>query len=134
MVCIYCGSPTTVNNSRLQRRANQTWRRRHCTGCNSVFTTLEAADLSQSLVVQYSSKHLEAFNRDTLLISIYEALKHRQSALADASALTNTIVGFALSQTKDGRIDRQVLVQLVVDTLIRFDKPAATIYQAYHRL
>lgn len=134
MVCIYCTSATQVTNSRLQRRANQVWRRRRCIGCGSVFTTHETPDLTTSLVVQYSLRDLRPFSRDTLFISLYEALKHRTGAQEDASALTATVIGFLLKETKEGAVAREQLVRTAAATLERFDAVAATMYRAYHKV
>src|SRR4051812_1815954 len=102
MVCIYCNGSTQVINSRLQRRVNQTWRRRKCLKCNGVFTSLEGVDFSSSLSfrashnrskVQPSTTSLQPFQRDILFASILDSCKHRKDAVSDATALTGTILG-----------------------------------------
>jgi transcriptional repressor NrdR len=133
MVCIYCAGETQVINSRLQRRANQVWRRRRCLACATVFTTHESPDLSTSLVVQYNQRDLRPFSRDSLFISLYEALRHRPSAQEDAHALTATVVGFLLKEAAEGTIKREVLVKTAAAVLERFDVAAATMYRAYHK-
>lgn len=131
MVCIYCGGETQVINSRSQKRYNHVWRRRRCAKCGAVFTSVETAELSKSLVIK-NKGNLQPFLRDTLFISIYESLKHRKSALRDATALTETIIGKLEHHIADGVINRDVLVQAAYLSLKRFDKAAAMHYQAYH--
>jgi transcriptional regulator NrdR family protein len=132
MVCIYCASSTQVSNSRLQKRANQVWRRRQCTQCGSNFTTHEIADYGSTIAVEYSPKKLVPFSRDLLFISIFDSCKHRKSALADASALTLTIIGKLTDLVEDGLLDRDAIVTVATTVLERFDIVAATMYAAYH--
>lgn len=134
MVCTYCGSPTQVTNSRLQKRANQIWRRRQCLNCGSNFTTHEIIDLGSTIAVHYSERKMRPFSRDLLFASIYESCKHRVEAIADASALTQTIVGLLLAHAPNGKLERDVIVTVTTTALERFDKVAATMYAAYHPL
>ncbi len=134
MVCTYCGSETQVVNSRHQKRANNVWRRRKCTNteCGSVFSTIEAVDYEKSWVVQYSNGNLEPFLRDRLSISIYKSLQHRPTAVTDAVGLSTTIVSAVQKSTQNGSITSTALATIAFATLQRFDKAAATMYQAYH--
>ncbi|MET1033074.1 MAG: hypothetical protein ABWX94_01090, partial [Candidatus Saccharimonadales bacterium] len=113
---------------------NQVWRRRRCISCNNTFTTHELVDLSTSIAVQHSSRKLTPFNRDILLISVYESCKHRQTAIGDAAALTQTIVSHLRNQLKDGVVTRNAIVEATLVILDRFDKTATTVYKAYHPL
>jgi len=131
MVCIYCGSETKVANSRLQKKANQVWRRRACTSCGAVFTTLEAVEASQALQVR-RGKRSESFSRDTLLLSIYDSLKHRKTAITDATALTGTILSNLYPLIHEATLERDDMVDIAAKTLRRFDPIAATHYQAFH--
>lgn len=131
MVCIYCHSDTRVVNSRHQKRLNAVWRRRQCSACNTVFTSLEKVDLSGSIVVRKKTA-IEPFSRDTLLLSIHDSLRHRKTALTDAIALTDTIVSQVLAQQSGADVDVQVIVQISQVVLWRFDKVAATHYAAFH--
>jgi transcriptional repressor NrdR len=133
MVCIYCGSETQVTNSRHQKRANQVWRRRKCVNCGAIFSTLEGVNTSQALSVQ-KKNGLEPFSRDTLLITVYDSLRHRKTALQDATALTSTIISTLTPLADNAVIDRDVIVTVTITILQRFDKPAATHYQAFHPL
>jgi transcriptional repressor NrdR len=132
MVCIYCGHDTKVSNSREQKRLNQVWRRRNCLSCGAIFTTVEAAARERAFVVKSQAKHPQPFSRDKLFISIYESLKHRSTALRDAAALTDTVIGKLLQTNVDGTILRADIVDLTSAILKRFDKAAAVHYAAYH--
>lgn len=132
MVCIYCGSATQVINSRHQKRLNQVWRRRRCVRCGAVFTSHEAVDLGATLRVSQESGSLAPFDQTALLISIYECCRHRATAIADASALLQTILGQLRPHITDGIIKRSAIAATSYEVLKRFDIPAATMYKAYH--
>ena len=132
MVCVYCGSPTTVSNSRLQRRNNHTWRRRKCLNCRATFTTGEAPDLSSSFMVKDTRGKLIPFNRDKLFIALYESCRHRPKAYQDATALTETVISHILDRPAGSVVDRGRIIETAHKALKRFDSAAATIYLAYH--
>jgi transcriptional repressor NrdR len=131
MVCIYCGGGTKVTNSRPQKRMNAIWRRRQCLRCGAIFTTTEAADLLRSWRIQKKSV-LEPFSRDNLFVSIYDSLKHRKTALEDASGLTDTVINKCLEHVANATLDRDDLVTVAAQTLKHFDKAAASHYTAFH--
>ena len=135
MVCIYCGHPTKVTNSRPIARLPGTWRRRECLKCVAQFTTTETADLDKSYVVIKSSKKLAPFQRDVLFISLFEALKHRGDAESSAAALTRTIIGIIIKRRRasSSRIEPSEIAETVFKTLKRFDKFAASNYLAFHQ-
>ncbi len=133
MVCLYCGGNTRVANSRLQKRQNTTWRRRLCDVCKNSFTTREQPVLPTSVLVQKKSKKRpEAFNRDHLFLSLFEACKHRPRALTECAALTETVTAVVLKTIHDGAIDRDAIVAIAHETLANFDTTAAALYTAYH--
>ena len=132
MVCIYCNAPTDVINSRLQRRINNTWRRRKCRSCSGTFTTHETADLSSAIAVRYSARKLQPFNRDRLFLSVYESSKHRPTAIADADGLVRTITTLILQQQAEGVISRDEIIVIAGAVLERFDKTTAAVYNAFH--
>ena len=132
MVCIYCGSPTQVVNSRLQKRANNVWRRRKCVACGAIFTSEEHAALYSSLVVENASKQLVPFSRDQLFASVHDSCRHRPTAVNDATALTQTIIAELTRAQSGGMIAAQDIVAATHTVLQRFDKAAATVYAAYH--
>lgn len=133
MNCLYCGGNTRVINSRHQKRSNHIWRRRQCVSCNAIVTTIENPELVKSVSI-IKNKHVEPFSRDKLFLSIYESLKHRKTAVADAGGLTDTVVSKLLTQTDSPALSREQIVTTTLDTLNHFDKPAATHYQAFHTL
>ncbi len=131
MVCIYCSNETRVTNSRHQKRTNGVWRRRTCVVCGTTFTTREEIDLTGSITVK-SQKQLEAFQRDKLFMSIFDSLRHRKTALEDATALTDTIISRLYPFMKDVIIDRTHIIEVTLQSLRQFDKAAATHYEAFH--
>jgi transcriptional repressor NrdR len=130
MVCIYCGFPTSVVNSRPQQQSNHIWRRRKCDACAAIFTTREAPELSGAYTVRGLSGKLEPFSRNRLFIDIYDSCKHRASSLDDAEALTQTIIDQLTNS--DGVIGRNAIVETSVKVLERFDPTASLVYLAYH--
>jgi transcriptional repressor NrdR len=134
MLCIYCSSDTKVTNSRVQKRVNKVWRRRTCLSCKAVFTSIEQADLEKSMTFKQSSSHLEPFLRDKLLLSLYDSLKHRKTATADASALTTTVISQVCSSSTPGLIPRSKLISTALSILEHFDKVAAVHYSAFHSI
>jgi transcriptional repressor NrdR len=130
MVCIYCGRKTEIINSRSQKRLNQTWRRRHCEQCGNTFTTIERYDLAGSVAVK-KGNDLSPFIAAKLLISIYKSMAHRQSAAEDADNIASTVIGKLIS-ARTAQIDTNYVKKTVHETLLHFDKAAATSYRAYH--
>lgn len=122
-----------VVNSRPQIRTNTIWRRRKCTACAGIFTTLEGTDLGAAVSFAAGrSGRLEPFSRDKLFVSIYESCRHLPDATAVATSLTQTVAAKALRQQKDGVLHAQDLIAVALTALKHFDKTAATIYAAYH--
>jgi transcriptional repressor NrdR len=134
MVCIYCSGKTQVLNSRHQKRSNQVWRRRHCLECKSTFTTLESAEYTLAWQVRGRNRQLEPFSRDKLFLSIWNSLQHRKTALTDASGLTDTVIKKLLGEVEAATLDAGTIQRTALVALTRFDKAAATHYQAFHPL
>jgi len=147
MVCIYCGGELAVSNSRPQKSRNQTWRRRLCKGCGAVFTSIEAIDLSQAITVTTEPAKaannkttpkspllgtLQPFDRDKLFISLYKSLQHRPTAASDARGLLDTITAHIIAGAEHSQIGRRTIIDIVMNTLTRFDAAAATHYAAFH--
>jgi len=135
MVCIYCGAETSVVNSRPQKRLNKVWRRRHCTSCTAVFTSIEGPALTESLMIaDNSAKHvLRPFLRDKLLLSIYSSCQHRPESISDATALTDTVLSHLPAISRQAVVNRQELIEVVKNVLERFDTAAAVHYTAFHK-
>lgn len=77
---------------------------------------------------------MSAFARDHLFISIYEACKHRPTSIADADALTQTIIAKLRPHIADGAITKHAVVATAQAVLQNFDTAAATMYAAYHAI
>lgn len=133
MVCVHCGHNTAVTNSRHLKRSNQIWRRRQCLTCKSIVSTTEQALYSKIWVVRGLSGALKPFSRDKLLLSIYASCQHRKNAIADASALTDTVISKLPSLAEKGVLQPQNIAQVVQVALNRFDGAASTHYQAFHQ-
>jgi len=133
MVCIYCGGKTQVTNSRHQKQLNQVWRRRKCLQCQAMFSTHEMAAYDAAWRVQTANSALVPFNRYKLLISLYKSLEHRPTALEDATALTDTIIGMLLKSARNGLIEARIITTAAAEVLQRFDTAAAVHYQAFHQ-
>ncbi len=133
MKCIYCGSALSVSNSRLQKKANNVWRRRNCGDCGAVFTTTEQIDLSKSLI--YKSKTgFRPFSEAKLLGSIKETFRHRGNPHEDARSLTDTVIARVIDQIKGPQVTRHQIISTTLTALNRFDKVASAQYGALHPL
>jgi transcriptional regulator NrdR family protein len=132
MECLHCGHKLTVSNSRSQKKSNSIWRRRNCPNCKAVFTSVEVIDLSKAVLFEKTKRHVEPFSRDKLLISIFEACKHRKDALEAATGLTDTIIAKLLPTLREPRVTRGDVCTIAHKVLANFDKAAASAYIAYH--
>jgi len=132
MVCLHCGSETRIINSRSQKRANQVWRRRRCYGCGAVFTTEEKAIYDAEWAVRDKNDTLEPFSRDKLFLSLYDSCRHRETALADAAGLTDTIIKKIAAQIQGATIDKAAISEVAQVALNRFDAAASVQYRAFH--
>jgi transcriptional repressor NrdR len=132
MVCTYCGGKTEVVNSRHQKRANQVWRRRHCLNCSATFSTHEQATYDTVWRVQTRNATLEPFHKQKLFIELYKACEHRPTALDDATALTDTIVGLLRKHATHGLLESNDIALTSHEVLRHFDKAAAVYYEARH--
>lgn len=133
MTCILCSGATRVINSRYQKRTNGVWRRRQCTNCDNIYTSIEKIDLYSSWRVRTKDSKLVPFARPTLFTSIYECCKHLPDPAMIAEELTNTIL-VALTKQNHVIIKRNDIVKAVVSTLNNFDQAAAVQYSAFHKL
>ena len=132
MVCIYCSSETRVVNSRHQKRTNKVWRRRTCLNCGTTFTSLEGVDLRGSITVRHM-KQLQPFERDKLFLSVHDSLKHRKTAQSDSTGLTDTIISLLYPHMRHAIVEKTDIIEITLKVLKRFDKVAATHYQAFHK-
>lgn len=99
----------------------------------AIFTTQEQPLLSAGFVVVKKSgpDNVPPFQRDILFLSIVQACGHRQNPINDAVELTQTIIA-ALPFSKQGVVTTTQIAETTHRILSRFDKAAATYYQAYH--
>lgn len=131
MVCEYCGSQTSVVNSRRQKRSNQIWRRRRCQGCGAVFTSHEAFYLPTAFSVNTGGR-VAPFEPDKLFGEILLSLQTRTDVYMVARELSATITRNLLKNAPDGLILSQDISRQVAATLKRFDRPAYLRYLAEH--
>jgi transcriptional repressor NrdR len=131
MVCTYCGNETHVTNSRLQKRNNQVWRRRQCLRCNAVFTTHEAIDLSQALLVD-SGASRQPFLADRLFTDVLAALKDRQDRYVAAREIASTVIQKLLKNAHNASLSPKSVSKATAEVLKRFDKRAYLRYVADH--
>jgi transcriptional repressor NrdR len=132
MVCVYCDGETEVVNSRLKRKNNQVWRRRHCTACGATFSTEETVQYELAWLVS-DGKHSQPFLRDKLFLSLYKSCEHRKTALSDAKGLTETIIRKLSTHLVDGTVSKRDIAQVAQVALNRFDKAASVHYQSFHK-
>lgn len=99
--------------------------------CDAIFTTIEGVEIAGALRVAKQGRY-EPLLRDKLFVDIYDSLRHRKTALGDATALTATILGKLQPQSENARLDRGTIVNASISVLERFDKAAATHYRAFH--
>lgn len=133
MECYLCNYDTKVVNSRPQSRLNQVWRRRVCTNCEYIFTTVEKIDLETSMMVKLNDNSLHPFLREKLLISINNSLGHRTAHISESIAITNTILSKLQTKYKTPLVTSSEIIDTVKGVLFNFDKVALTHYDAYHK-
>lgn len=130
MVCPYCKKDSQVANSRHQKRHNNVWRRRKCLKCGAVWTSVERPEYATIWRVRRGG-HLLDFRPETLLISLYEALKHKKSADVDAKDICDTVLQ-KLASKHTAVLSTDLIKKTCYDILRRYDKVAAALYQATH--
>lgn len=130
MVCPYCLADSVVTNSRLQKRTNGVWRRRKCPACGVVWTSLERSEPGS--VWRFGSDgKLHVFRPQKLLISLYEACRHRRTADVDAAYIADTVLQKLIAK-KQAVIERELVTKISYDVLRHYDKTAAAVYKAQH--
>lgn len=132
MVCLYCSHRTKTTNSRNLQNGHRTWRRKKCTNCSQVWTTIEKPDLSKLFSVKHISGKLEPFSRDKLFLTVFDSLKHREAAQSDATSLTDTILNKVLIKSNASIIEAEIIFDATLEVLDRFDTHAAAHYRAYN--
>lgn len=133
MICINCFSPLTkVVNSRPNKKQPLIWRRRRCTQCGTIFTTLERPSLAHTRSVHTPSGE-QPFNLGKLIISLSEAFMHdpvqRETAVLE---LAYTIEMQLATETEIMTPDD--IAAIAHQVLKRYDELAAVQYAAKHQL
>lgn len=132
MVCPYCAFKTKITNSRPGTKRLQVWRRHACIQCGAVFTTYETVSLADTHRVEDSTGSMTAFSRSRLLLSIYKAIDHRETAENDCEELTDTISA-RLLLSKQAVLPTEQIRTESLKVLKRFDAAGAVKYQANHQ-
>jgi len=116
----------------LQKRANRVWRRRQCLHCQAVFTTEEAVQYGGAWAVEGPKGRPKPFSRDKLLLSLYNSLGHRKTALADAGHLADTVIKKLAGQFEGGALTAATIRRTAQVALALCDKAAGVHYEAHH--
>lgn len=101
--------------------------------CHNIFTSVEKPELAGAVVIKRQNGRLEGFEREKLLISVYESCRHRKTAVSDATALTETIIGRLQTHITDAAVGRDDIVGVTSEVLKRFDRAAQVQYLAFHQ-
>lgn len=134
MICINCFNTTTsVVNSRAHKKASTTWRRRHCSKCDTTFTTIERPSLNDARKVHYSDGSSRPFSVSKLSLSIAGAFAHNpEKAAYDSLWLAHTVE--TTLATEHTTISTEDIAAITHQTLKNFDELAALQYAAQHTL
>lgn len=132
MKCIYCNNETKVANSRPKKLDHQTWRRRACTNCQAIFTTIEAVSLEEALRVEKRSGSYEPFYRDKLYLSVYKAIDHLDNPATTANHLTLNILRHIYKQKPFSAIvPSSIIASQTTLALKRFNAAASVRYLSF---
>lgn len=138
MICVNCfHGKTKVTNSRPHKKQSETWRRRQCESCRTIFTTYEKPALDEGVAVHYptgSKKGVTApFSLSKLTLSIAASFTHDNAARQlNSLPLAETVEQQLISQVTQPSADDIAAVTHAV--LKRFDELAALQYAAAHGL
>jgi transcriptional repressor NrdR len=135
MFCINCfHENTSVTNSRPHKKQPSVWRRRRCSACGTVFSTLERPSLTEGTQVHYVDGSVEPFNLGQLIISINQAFSHQpHEGIKYALWLAQT-VETTLSTQHRGVLSAEDIEAVTHNVLEKFDKMAAIQYAAKQQL
>ena len=131
MVCYSCEQKTQVINSRHLSKGNKVWRRRLCTKCQNIFTTVENIIYKDIIVIKSNKGNINKFSQDKLFLSILSSMSHRKSAVDDAASITSTIINKIVKNGIINPIETSYIRENALIALNRFDKVAATYYSAH---
>ena len=133
MICINCSHDTKVTNSRPHKKTPSVWRRRKCTACGTVFTTMEVvADNAYSFRVAKANRQ-DDFSLPRLMMSIAAALSHRPiHASADEAYWLAQTVAQSIQATATDTVTTEALTAETWTVLSNFDAAAGIQYGARH--
>lgn len=99
--------------------------------CGAVFTTHEAVDLTQSLLVD-SKSSTEPFLADKLFSDVLATIAHRSDRYAAAREITTTVIQKLLKKPQNASFSASSIAQETAKVLKRFDRRAYLRYVADH--
>jgi transcriptional repressor NrdR len=134
MRCPYCGhNDTQVKDSRPSEDGSTIRRRRHCTACDSRFTTFERVQLRELVVVKKNGER-RPFDRDKIARSLNVALRKRPVEPEAVDRLINSLVQ-KLESSTDGEVTSDQIGSQVMQALRQLDKVAfirfASVYKDF---
>lgn len=134
MRCPFCGNiDTQVKDSRPSEDGSTIRRRRHCTQCDSRFTTFERVQL-RDLVVLKKNGEKRLFDRDKIMRSLGVALRKRPVEEEAVERMVNTIVQ-KLESSGESEVPSDRIGELVMEGLMALDKVAyirfASVYKDF---
>jgi transcriptional repressor NrdR len=134
MFCINCfHKQTSVTNSRPHKKDPSVWRRRQCSACNKIFTTIERPSLKDNRPVSLPNGSTDSFNLGKLILSIASAFTHDpKKASYDALWLAQSVED--VLSTEYALITPDDITAVTHQTLKRFDQLAAVQYAARYHL
>lgn len=131
MNCPYCNQDSKVTNSRHQKRSNSVWRRRECLKCHAIWTTNERLQGSGTFKVSIDD-NLVDFKPELLLISLYEALRHRRTPAIDAQYVYGTVLE-KLQDTNLPVFSTRLIAESCYKVLKNYDKLGSELYKTLHQ-
>lgn len=132
MRCPFCNhEDTQVKDSRPSEDGSSIRRRRHCTACESRFTTFERVQLRELTVVK-SGGEKRPFDRDKIARSMAIALRKRPVDGELVEMAINRIVQ-KLEAEGEGDIPTQRIGALVMGELKKLDAVAYIRYASVYR-
>ncbi len=138
MICYNCKNTSTdVTNSRPHKKQPQVWRRRTCSRCGSVFTTLERPQIVW--VVQYPNDAHQPFNIGILILSIAQSFQHdpalgKQSAFDLAETVVTKVTTSSSTDKNPAIIAASRIAQCTYAVVKRYDSRAGLVYALQHNL
>jgi len=121
-----------VVNSRYFKGQNVVWRRRK-TADGTIFTTRERVDLSGKVVTKKTSRATESYQPAKLLISLSNALSHRNDALEASWALLTTVQNRIVEMLGSSQeLTTDMIATAVLEVLKAFDIDGFVAYARHH--